>query len=582
MHGQPLATSGSSSSGDRVRPPSERSSAAAEIEAETMGARFAQEVSSAPSTDAPWPAWITEPLRSIPRRAPGVHPILDRAGAGWPLSGPGLEAPVEQVRVHADARSARWSSMISADAFTVGNHVFLGSHSRSDRRAFLGVLGHELVHVAQQAKTGPVLQRRSREPEIAEKLGGWASREDAADALALLESMSHEDFNDTLAEMYRTRSVTFLMKRLPTEAHRHRFLQLVGARATQANKEGLFAAEPRLNVSVEPHLIVFGQRLRSEYGPSGPRASTALDGLASTDPKAPFSGVATRGDTAREAPISFKEMATLGLQAKRADALPKSEPDPKYTRTHGIEMFYDWSNPIKGSLVGPGSWLDKLPTEQRQDQARLLFQREIATDSPGAYPGGLPMRVQVIRAAARAHRLHPELVAAFILAEQRDQSEHEDAAEYKKATVAKKASASIGLGQVTVKTAKQHRLFADLLAPSLQDALSEKTDKGTLEVAQLLAAEEELNIFAVARYIRIVADIGAKMDIMGPELDTAVEWLGELDLSVYEQSSSGWSDDHIRLLGSEYTSKPFDGELTPDWGEFVFEAYRDVVYAKIF
>lgn len=52
--------------------------------------------------------------------------------------------------------------------------------------------------------------------------------------------------------------------------------------------------------------------------------------------------------------------------------------------------------------------------------------------------------------------------------------------------------------------------------------------------------------------------------------------------STANDSPSGWSDDHIRLLGSEYTSKRFDGELTADWGEFVFEAYSDVVYAKIF
>lgn len=58
--------------------------------------------------------------------------------------------------------------------------------------------------------------------------------------------------------------------------------------------------------------------------------------------------------------------------------------------------------------------------------------------------------------------------------------------------------------------------------------------------------------------------------------------MGDIDLALYAQPSSTWTMDHIRLLGSEYTSKPFDPGIFPGWGEFVFEAYRDIVAAKIF
>jgi hypothetical protein len=132
---------------------------------------------------------------------------------------------------------------------------------------------------------------------------------------------------------------------------------------------------------------------------------------------------------------------------------------------------------------------------------------------------------------------------------------------------------SIGLGQVVVSTAKNNDLFAGLLSPALRGSLDQ--DK----IAALLASDE-FNIFAVARYIRKVADDGSKKAIAS--LPATQAEYPNINMAAYARNSSTWPDDNIRALGSEYTSKPWDDGLVPDWGESVFEAYKDVKASGVF
>jgi hypothetical protein len=179
----------------------------------------------------------------------------------------------------------------------------------------------------------------------------------------------------------------------------------------------------------------------------------------------------------------------------------------------------------------------------------------------------------MIEAAARRYNLQPDLVAAFILAEQRDQSSREDAADYLGATSVFQRNTSIGLGQVVVSTARGNDLFSDLLSTGTRLGLSHN------ETARLLASDE-YNIFAVAKYLRSVADAGASAPPGGLSATRAA--FTNLDLTAYSSHSSTWPDDNIRALASEYTSAPWDDRVVPGWGYFVFEAYRDVRRSGVF
>lgn len=121
---------------------------------------------------------------------------------------------------------------------------------------------------------------------------------------------------------------------------------------------------------------------------------------------------------------------------------------------------------------------------------------------PETFGEQLPSRADVIRAAATKYNLDPRLVAAIILAEQRDQSQLEGAKDYTAATSPMKANTSIGLGQVVISTAKSNDLFSDLIDAETRSKLSHD------DYARLLT-DDAVNIFAIAKYIRLVADNAA-------------------------------------------------------------------------
>lgn len=214
-------------------------------------------------------------------------------------------------------------------------------------------------------------------------------------------------------------------------------------------------------------------------------------------------------------------------------------------------------------------------------------------------------RGDYITSVAGRYNLEPELVAGIILTEQRDQSEAEDVADYLSATAFGREASSIGLGQVTGTTARVHDLLTDIFKPSF---LKSKRYGAHGYPIQFVLADEAVNIIATAKYIRMIADAGAQVQASnlnglhmrdkrcrnpssGMYTNSALR-----DLSVLSGHSSTWttipdsalpaaapspienaSDGspfstpsaaewylrwrgqyYVRLIGTEYTSCPFD------------------------
>lgn len=222
-----------------------------------------------------------------------------------------------------------------------------------------------------------------------------------------------------------------------------------------------------------------------------------------------------------------------------------------------------------------------LTPEQRLRQIKLLVLQPISTVYEASYAGKLPSRLQIMRAAAAANNLDPKLVVAFILAEQRDQSRAEDARDWISAFTFGKDT-SIGLGQILPSTARKNDLFENILT-NKPSTFGGKTARGNLNHSQLawLLASDETNIFAVARYIRILADAGSKVNIAA--LPDTRRFFPGIDLAAYARNSSEWPEDNIGALGMYYTSVAWtDNVRSFAWGRFVQQAYRDVKATGLF
>ncbi len=319
------------------------------------------------------------------------------------------------VRIHSNPRAEREARAIGAVAFTRGQEIFGGPVLASPTCKGRRVLTHEAVHAAGQVHSEPHVQRLSRARETGVLLEWWDTAEDAVKALDLLAGMRDPDIDDTLADMVRSKQLPRLLGRLPDRAHFVRFLRLVGDRATPARQAEVMAAYPFANMTPESQLEVYGRKHIATRGARPTPPDLALQSLVGNNPSAPFSGGGATGTSPATAPMSIREMLELRKEAKAAASTPGGVDDAKYTRMPGLEMLYDWSNPVKGYLTGPGTWLDKLSPADRVGQAQLLLRQPIATRAPRAYDGRPPTRAELIRSAATAHRLSPEVVAAVIL-----------------------------------------------------------------------------------------------------------------------------------------------------------------------
>jgi hypothetical protein len=315
--------------------------------------------------------------------------------------------------------------------------------------------------------------------------------------------------------------------------------------------------DKRANTLVEPRVAALGPdwELQFNLGRLGVRSAAlpfnaATSFLVSPSPSAPFTGSGATGIGETTLRIPFVDKVLLILRHRPTRAW--------------------YSNPISNSPAYDGlpAYLATLTPIRRVQQARLLLGRAITSVMEASYAGLVPSRAQVVKAAAEAHDLHPNLLAAFILAEQRDQSRNEDAAEYLAATSLLRADTSVGLGQVRVKTVIRHDLFADLLSRATREGLGHK------KTATLLVSEE-FNIFAVARLIRKVADAGSTIDKW--HLPNTLATFPSVNMSDFSKESSVWPADNIRALASKYTSSPWDDRPVKGWGDFALEAYKDVM-----
>ncbi len=259
-------------------------------------------------------------------------------------------------------------------------------------------------------------------------------------------------------------------------------------------------------------------------------AAAGATGVASQAIQGPFSGVGATGVNPTDLPsIAF------------GDQLKLLNKDPA--------TVTKYSNPL-GDL---GAYLSQLSPQDKLNQAQTLVGQPISTLFPDAYPGNPPSRAKVMSAAARKYDLTPQLIGAIILAEQRDQTRDEDAKDYQAAVSIKSANTSIGLGQVVVSTAIKYELFTDLLGQPVRRGLSRKA------VATLLASDE-FNIFATARYIRYVANLASQQDLR--KLPKTRGAFPSIDLRAYAGNPRNWPRDNVRALASEYTSRPWDDNLS--------------------
>lgn len=536
--------------------------------------------------------------------------------------------PLDDVRLHGGPDAHRSARTLGARAFTTGSDIVLGDQvSPSEVRCpHSRLLTHELTHVLQHRRAGkrggtdrtapaggvaereagrngvlhthrlPVGRVRTAteavaltptsaavEHELAYAADDWAVT--AAEEKRILDALDRDSgLSATITDLRAAGMLGALFDRIDEPGNQLRLLHILG--------RGLNATARAL---VEPHVRMrgTGAELQFNLGRFGVTsaaptfspatlesavvgtARTSRSGLSGGHLSQPFTGVGATGiiPTTRYVGTFY---TTPGLpEIPIEDQLLLAFRDEPTREKYKNPVTYP------SSALGTAGYLGSLTATQRTQQAELLLRRPIASVEARSYEGNLPSRAQVITAAARAHNLHGPLVAAFILAEQRDQSQAEDAAEYQGAVSILRENSSIGLGQVVVSTARRGDLLADLVSDPTRSryGLSKTSGPGHEPTARLLASDE-YNIFAVARYIRQLADQGATKSLVALT-NTAAAFPG-LVLAAYAGNSSTWPDDNIRAIGSEYTSTAWDDSLVLDWAEFVFQAYRDVVATGIF
>lgn len=401
------------------------------------------------------------------------------------------------------------------------------------------------------------------EAKLSYGLTDWVvTQREQREALALLRNDVR--LPTTLAELEKRGSLGTLIKRVDDTELRRSLLDLLAIRADAGNATAVREELYELDVDVANggggavattisdqlwqvrfHLIRLGGPAQGKPFDDAPYRR-----LISRDPGAPFTGHGATGirPDSRSVPLNDQWKLLNKDQATTAR----------------------YSNPIPGSLP---QYLSSLGEKDRREQAELMLKRPITTVMPDVWGPTPPQRSDLIAVAAKQYGHEPVLVAAFLLAEQRDQSGLEDAKDYASATSIALHNASLGLGQVVVSTATRHSLLSDLIS----DATMKHSSHA--KTARLLT-DDVLNIFASAKYLRIVADAGAKIDLT--KLPATKAKYPGIVLSAYSRRFAALPRDNIRALGSEYTSRAWDDNLSPGWDDFVYEAYLDVKKARTF
>lgn len=444
-----------------------------------------------------------------------------------------------------------------------------------------------LAQASGPAATAPVAAQAQQTPQsVADRVrdltsyawNDWSvSREDQTQVVDLLRN--DPNLNATLrdlsgdANLFGTSSLTAVVKRVDDPALRRQLIDVLATRSDAANATTVRGEVDKLDTTVVSGLGGAGgvavngnlwqvrfNLVRAGVPTSGPAFDrTPYAGLVSSDPSRPFTGAGASGvdPTARAVPLG--------------DQLAMLRGDDATTRRY--------SNPV-GDLP---AYLASLPPGDRARQAELFLRQPIASPMGEVWGAQPPTRAQVIEVAARQYNLDPATLGAFLLAEQRDQSALEDAKDYA-AVVNANHNGSVGLGQIVISTARNSDLFADTVSPAtLRQA-------GNPAVARLLS-DDAVSIFAAARYLRQTADAGsretiatldAKTQAQSPGAPSAAVLMPGFNPAAYAGNSASWPAANVVALGSEYTSRPWDGAWFQNWGNFVAEARRDVVASGVF
>jgi hypothetical protein len=492
------------------------------------------------------------------------------------------------VKIHTGSIASSIAKSLDALAFAAGNNVFItDSHFQTGSFMERWLLAHELAHVKQRGGTAPgrtdsgqnarAEQEASRAAtrvalgftagNLAAPVGAiaWTPTSTAVERLisysaldwmvtaneeasAVAQLTADPNLAATVRELSSHGTLGPLLNRITTPTNRRALLRLLGSQLGAAPERSL----------VEPHVQALGPSAELQFNLGHYGVTTAAPafneaafaGVIPSSPAAPFSGMGATGRDPRGAGVGPIDSARLLAGDKAARV--------------------EYSNPL-GDLP---AYLATLTPTQRRQQAQLLTQRPISTVEAESYAGQIPSRAQIMRAAASVTNLHPPMIAAIILAEQRDQSRNEDRADYTASTSLMQRDTSLGLGQVLPSTAKRNNLFSDLMSTSPRSNLNH-------DAISVLLVSDEYNIFATARYIRRVADMGAAM--LPASLPKTVAAFPSLSLSAYQNNSLSWPEDNVAVIGMYYTSRPWTDDLRSEgWGEFVRQAYRDVIASGVF
>jgi hypothetical protein len=277
------------------------------------------------------------------------------------------------------------------------------------------------------------------------------------------------------------------------------------------------------------------------------------------DPGAPFTGAGATGIDPTQAP---------GAEISRAIVRELLTLDNPANPPQGTRLW-DYANPLTKDGAPYWSEFSSRPVEQRIRQAELFLSQPVASPMKDVWGPTPPSRADVIAAAAAHYNLDPATVGAFMLTEQWDQSQLEDSKDYAALTV---RAGSVGIAQIHTHTAG---------AGAIRDTVSDKTMawSGVRQDVGRLLSDDVVSIFGAARYIRQVADQGAALT--APPAGAATGFPG-LDLGSLAGNSAAWSRDTLRAVGSEYTSRAWDGKWVSGWGSLVATARDEIVASGVF
>ncbi|MCA8933330.1 MAG: DUF4157 domain-containing protein, partial [Rhodospirillaceae bacterium] len=421
-------------------------------------------------------------------------------------------APLGSVRLHRGDKAAAVAGALGADAVAVGRHILLSADLAAqadpgDRAVRL--LAHEICHTLQGRQPGPphleppgspaeleaerVARRVARglaAGPLRQRHAGIACNTWTADRIIYELSYAANDwavtadeeieilglvrrdanFDKTVNDLDSEDMLDALVSRVDGSENRIKLIQMSGAKLTTRAAFDKMLKQIKLMMLREGEMFMgFNYAQNFTFSFEIHQSMRALGGLGTStpvDPKRykrlvgaadePFSGVGATGVNAQ----------SLGIGVIDKYKLARGE--EKYP-----ENYAKYSNPLTGP-TGLSDYLKGLSPRQRRDQAVVLMKQPVVTNLPHSYLNGLPTRADIAKLAGKKHNLEPALIAGFILAEQRDQSKNEDAAELLGALSIMEGNTSIGLGQVLVSTARKSELFRDLLWPATWGALSHK------------------------------------------------------------------------------------------------------------